>query len=283
MARFFGVDLAWGEGSMQKPANETGLVCLDEQGTVLHAGWARGIDAVAAWLVDRAQPGDVIAIDAPLVVFNESGMRDCEREVGQRYGRWKVAANPSSLRLPWLGGVSLRLALEAVGFGLADPEYPRNETSVHFFECYPYTTLVGAAEFGYSEQRPRYKRHNVALPLSERRLFRARECDELLQRMSRLDTASPPLNLRTHPVTAALLEQPSPLLDRAYKHREDLLDAALAAWTASLWHAHGLDRCQVLGAGATADSEGRRPVIIAAARPEQRRPVNGARSAMPAS
>ncbi|KFF59631.1 hypothetical protein JF66_09855 [Cryobacterium sp. MLB-32] len=276
MARFFGVDLAWGEGTALKPANETGLVCLDERGTVLHAGWARGIDAVAAWLIALAEPGDVIAIDAPLVVFNATGIRECEREVGQRYGRWKVAANPSSLRLQWLGGVTLRIALEAAGFRYTDGRHPPAAKAIEFFECYPYTTLVGAAEFGYTEQRPRYKRPNTALPLGERRLFRASECDELLQRMSRLTTASPPLSLATHPVTAELLDEPSPLLDRTYKHREDLLDAALAAWTASLWHAHGLSRCQVLGATDTPDSAGRRPVIIAAARPEQRRPARSA-------
>jgi predicted RNase H-like nuclease len=32
-----------------------------------------------------------------------------------------------------------------------------------------------------------------------------------------------------------------------YKHREDLIDACLAAWTAALWIERGADRCQVLG------------------------------------
>ena len=279
MARFFGVDLAWGEGTTQKPANETGLVCLDEHGTVLHAGWARGITDVAAWLITHAEPGDVIAIDAPLVVFNATGIRECEREVGQRYGRWKVAANPSNLRLPWLGGVTLRVALEAAGFRYTDGRHEPDPDAIEFFECYPYTTLVGAAELGYDVQRPRYKRPNLKLPPSERRAYRAAECDELLLRMARLTTASPPLSLATHPATATLLEEASPLLDRDYKHREDLLDAALAAWTASMWHAHGVTRCQVLGDTDAPDSAGRRPVIIAPARPEQRRPATSATSA----
>lgn len=270
--RYLGVDLAWGEGTATKAAKETGLVCLDDSGTVLQAGWARGIDAVAEWVLETAIPGDVIAIDAPLVVANPTGMRECEREVAQRYGRWKVYANPSNLGRPWSGGVTLRRRLEAEGFvyssGAASPSPGR----VEFFECYPYTTLVGAAEFGYEIERPRYKRFNPALPdPAARRAFRATECDELLLRMSRLTDASPSLDLRSHPVTAALLDSVSPLVDADYKHREDLLDAALCAWTAALWAQFGNERCQVLGLNDYADRHGRLPVIIAPARPEQRR------------
>jgi hypothetical protein len=77
--------------------------------------------------------------------------------------------------------------------------------------------------------------------------------------------------LDSHPATAQLLED-SPLDDRSYKHREDLVDAALAAWTASLWHLAGLDRCQVLGLeDPLVDDRGSRATIIAPARPEQRR------------
>jgi hypothetical protein len=59
-----------------------------------------------------------------------------------------------------------------------------------------------------------------------------------------------------------------PLDDQAYKHRDDLLDAALCAWTAALWHRQGVKHCQVLG-----DAPGlARPAatIIAPARMNQR-------------
>ena len=39
-------------------------------------------------------------VDAPLVVRNATGMRPSEREIGRRYGRWKVAANATNLALP---------------------------------------------------------------------------------------------------------------------------------------------------------------------------------------
>lgn len=80
----------------------------------------------------------------------------------------------------------------------------------------------------------------------------------------------PPINLASHPATRALLD-PSPLGSAEYKHREDLLDASICAWTAALWATGGRERCQVLGEDSDPDERGRRAVIIAPAREEQRR------------
>jgi predicted RNase H-like nuclease len=66
------------------------------------------------------------------------------------------------------------------------------------------------------------------------------------------------------------MEDPSPDTDLHYKHREDLLDATLCAWTAALWHRHGPARCQVLGADDPPGSDGLVATIIAPARPAQR-------------
>lgn len=287
MTRFLGVDLAWSEGSLGlpggkpgskpggKPAKETGLACLDDTGRVLAAGWARGVDEVVDWIQTVAEPGAVLAIDAPLVVNNSTGMRDCERETGSRYGRWQVSANASNQKMPWLAGVTLRRRLESLGWQYTDGLTPVAATASTFFECYPYTTLVGAAEFGYTEKRPRYKRMGTALPLAERRVQRALVCDDLIERVWRLGSADPPLDLGSHPTTDSLVTEPSPLLDAAYKHREDLIDALLSAWSASLWHRHGTRRSQVLGASDPLVVDGQRATIIAPARPEQRRPVGG--------
>jgi predicted RNase H-like nuclease len=261
---FAGVDLAWGEGTADRPPNETGLAAIDITGTVLAAGWTRGLDPTAEWL--GALAGDVLAfVDAPLVVTNPGGQRPCETQVGQRYGRWKVSANTSNLGSPRLAGVTLRRQLEAAGWrtddGLAGPPAAGRSIS----ETYPYTTLVGAPEFGFAP-RPRYKRPPRGMPSAQWRPIRAAACDELIDRLAGLATADPPLRLDSHPVTAALRE-PSPLADAPYKHREDLIDAVLAAWTAALWARHGTDRCQVLGVPTGTPAA----TIIAPALPSQRR------------
>jgi len=92
----------------------------------------------------------------------------------------------------------------------------------------------------------------------------------LIGRLGRLETADPPLRLRSHPVTRQLAEAPSPGGDAACKHREDLIDALLCAWTAAFWARHGLARCQVLGPTATAGDMPAATIIVPA-RPEQRR------------
>lgn len=273
--RFVGVDLAWGEGTATRPANETGLCAIDEHGTVLAAGWARGVDAVAEWVLREAGDEAVIAVDAPLVVPNATGMREGEKQVGRAYGRWKVSANASNQSMKWLGGVSLRDRLEAAGAvvvnGSPDPAPP----ALRMVECYPYTTLVGMQELGFDDERPRYKRLARSLPPTEARAARAIATDDLIARLAQLDTADPPLRLASHPVTRVLLDEPTPLAGPAHKHREDLIDGAICAWTASILVRHGESRVQLLGRGSTVDAQdarGRPAVIVAPARPSQRLP-----------
>lgn len=274
--RFLGVDLAWREDGPGRPANESGVAAIGPDGRVLDAGWTRGLDQTVAW-VERAAGGGpaLLFVDAPLVVTNASGQRACETRTGQRYGRWKVSANTTNLRTPRLAGVRLRALLEGRGWeysdGLGGPPAGGRVLS----ECYPYTTLVGAPELGYDTERPRYKRKPPRLTVATWRPLRAAACDTLIARMRRLATADPPLLVESHPVTRRLAEEPSPHADVAYKHREDLIDGLLCAWTAALWARHGLARCQVLGPAARSAGAGGADgvpaaTIIAPARPEQR-------------
>jgi predicted RNase H-like nuclease len=271
-ARFLGVDLAWREDTAGLPANETGVAVIDASGEVLDAGWRRGVADTLAWADSAAGGGDALMfVDAPLVVRNATGQRLCETQVGQRYGRWKVSANSTNLASPRLAGVSFLAAAEGSGWRYSDGSTgpPGGGRSVS--ETYPYGTLVGAPELGYDIERPRYKRPPARLAVAQWRRLRAANCDALISRLSRLDSADPPLRLRSHPVTRRLTQEPSPLDNVAYKHREDLIDALLCAWTAALWARHGHARCQVLGLAAETASEPAATIIVPA-RPEQRRP-----------
>lgn len=272
--QFFGVDLAWSEGASGKAANESGLVLIDETGRVLDAGWACGVDQVANWLTERATPGAVIAIDAPLVVHNPpKTMRECEREVAVRYGRWGFSAYPTHPDVAWLGGVVLRQRLESAGYFYTDGTTVADPDRITMFECYPNTTIVGMPELGYDERKPKYKGRTKSVPAAESRIARAAACDELIARLGAVQSADPPLDLAAHEVTRSLLDDASPLADTPFKHREDLLDAVICAWTASIWHRHGEERVLVLGRDSPADSEGRRATIVAPARAEHRVPT----------
>jgi predicted RNase H-like nuclease len=268
--RFLGVDLAWADGPDAAFSSETGLAVLDSDGAVIEAGWAQGLDTTLEW-IERATAGAdaLMFVDAPLVVNNPSGQRPCERQVGQRYGRWQVSANTTNTATPHQAGVKLRERLAASGWTYHDGFNGPPTSGRIVSECYPYTTLVGVAELGYHQdgQRPRYKRRPSTLPAAQWRPERAANCNELIRRLLGLERFDPPLRLPSHPITRDLLT-PSPEDDRLYKHREDLIDAVVCAWTAALWHRHGLTRCQVLGMPSPANSLA--ATIIAPATADQR-------------
>lgn len=269
---FIGVDLAWDEGSDRKAANESGVVVLDATGKVVHAGWTRGVEETVAWVERNARGDALLFVDAPLVVNNESGRRLCEKQVGRRYGRAKVSANSTNIRSKRLGGVALRKRLETFGWRYSDGCKGPPRTGRHMSECYPYATIVGAPALGYDE-RPPYKckpRSMRDMPASRFRERRAKVCDELIRRVTKLSSEDPPLDLSSHSETRALVERPSPVPDAEYKHREDLLDATLCAWTASVWVRWGKERCQMLGCDDSLLRNGLRATIIAPCKDEQR-------------
>lgn len=269
---FVGVDLAWAEGSAARVAYESGVVCINGTGRVIDAGWTVGV----AETVQRIQTltaeasRAVVFVDAPLVVTNESGQRLCERQVGRRYGKWLISANSTNKRTKRSAGVTLLAELENLDWTYDSGHEGRPSADRVVSECYPWTTIVGAEELGYDDppHRPAYKRRPRGMKVAEFRPSRATNCDELLQRIAALVKADPPLNLHSHSETRDLLMTGSPLEDAPYKKREDLLDAALCAWTASLWTRWGTQRCQVLG---DQQMDGvKLATIIAPARPEQR-------------
>jgi len=140
--RFIGVDLAWGAVTNDEP-NETALVALDPSGAICDAGWKRNLDEIVDWINQHSTHSTLLFVDAPLVVANPPGsQRLCEREVGQRYGRWKVSANSTNLSSPNLAGVTLRRRLTdkhewKYSSGVEGPP----KTGRWISECYPYVSV----------------------------------------------------------------------------------------------------------------------------------------------
>lgn len=262
-----GVDLAWGEGTIDKPANRTGVAALAADGRIVDAGWTTGVEATCQWIVE-ASAGDpcLVFVDAPLVVTNEAGtQRAAERAVSKLYWREKVAANSTNVASGRLAGVRLLARLQEEGWRYGSGRDGPPRTGLTVSECYPYTAIVGADELGY-EVRPLYKRKPKSIPTAAAfKPVRAEACDELIRRVAAL--ADPSVRLGSHETTRTLPDEPSPVGDRAYKQREDLLDAVICAWTARLWLARGFDACQVLGG---ADEEGRWSTLVAPCKPHQR-------------
>jgi predicted RNase H-like nuclease len=271
--RFLGIDLAWGEGSEEKRANKSGVVALESSGRITDAGWTTGLDETLDWVQDQADNDTLLFVDAPLVINNATGPRLADRETGRHFGRWWVSANSVNLNSPRRAGVHLRERLTKLGWCYSDGREGPPASGRVISECYPYTTLVGVSELRYDDKRPQYKRAPKGVRAAEAWPLRMAACDELIRRLSRLASCDPPLDLSSHAATRRLVEEPSPKGWRDYKPREDLLDAAICAWTAAYWSRYGLDRCLVLGAAEGRDDTPAAATIIAPARPEQRNPL----------
>lgn len=236
-------------------------------GEIAAAGWTIGLPATVEWIERNAHEDTTLFVDAPLVITNLTKQRLAEKQVGQRYGSWWVSANSSNLASKRQAGVRLRERLEELGWIYRDGLEGPSTTGRTLYECYPYTTIVGVEELGYDDRRPAYKRKPKRMSTAEFRPQQRIECDDLIARIGRL--TEPPIDLGSHPVTAALAAERSPESPSAYKQREDLLDAAICAWTAALWQRDGLERCQVLGGEEHDGVGGQVATIIAPARREQ--------------
>jgi hypothetical protein len=154
-------------------------VALGPDGSVEDAAWTTGVHETVAWIERHAEADTTVFVDAPLLVLNDRHQRLCEKQVGQAYGRWQVSANSTNRGSPHLAGVRLREALEAAGWTYVDGTGGvRSGQTVS--ECYPYTTIVGAAERGYTHERPRYKRKPRRTRVAEWRPIRAAACDGLV-------------------------------------------------------------------------------------------------------
>ena len=95
--RVLGIDLAWADATT---ANETGVVAAEPDGTIVAAGWTIGVEETVAWANMHATDAAMLFVDTPLVVLNADKQRLCEKQGGQRYGRWKVSANSTKPRQP---------------------------------------------------------------------------------------------------------------------------------------------------------------------------------------
>ncbi len=75
-----GVDLAWSE------SNGSGACALDADGRVVDERILGADDEILDWVRGLASDSAVVAVDAPLLVPNETGRRLCESELSREYG-----------------------------------------------------------------------------------------------------------------------------------------------------------------------------------------------------
>ena len=225
---FIGIDLAWSD------RNPSGVAVIRDGRLVAYEGGlgrlSEIVDFVGANLSRRN--GSIVAVDAPLRVPNETGIRTCDRALSADWQRFHAGAYPANRRLLARDGVvrgeALTAALsERYKFYESDV-IPRRTKARLVCEVYPHPALVSL--FGldsilrykrgrgrsYEERWPEFERY--------RSLLRGlRKADPPLRRTKKLLTGTDVTGMRG----AAL---------QAY---EDTLDAVTCAYIASYLWRHG--------------------------------------------
>jgi predicted RNase H-like nuclease len=173
-------------------------------------------DEILRWI--KSEPGNgsaVIAVDAPLLICNPTGIRDAEREMNRHFRRYHAGCHAANLGRPFAQNVlSFSRRLADLGFGHGAKMSAR-ERGRFQIEVHPHAATVNLFDL---PRIVKYKRGP--------RASRAKELRRLRRLMlSRLPLLHPALSLRLPgvPNTGNL------------KPVEDQIDAVLCAYIAAHW------------------------------------------------
>lgn len=130
-----GIDLAWGTRA------PTGIALTDAGGALLRSASVT-TDAEIADFLDGSTP-TVIAMDAPIIVSNATGMRSCERELSRDFRRFHAGTHPtnSSQQSMQPQPRAWRLAHDH-GWSTDHRAAPSASTPIAL-EVYPHSSMVG--------------------------------------------------------------------------------------------------------------------------------------------
>lgn len=144
-----GVDLAW-KSEKNPSALAQGVLSDGILSVTAIDKFVFGIDAVLEKLSPDLRG---IAVDAPLIIKNQTGQRSCEKRVGEEYGSKHSSCHTSNLDLfPDAQSVYFSKRLHEKGFNHLDKDLWQ-------IECYPHPAIIEI--FGLPE-RLKYKKGKVS-------------------------------------------------------------------------------------------------------------------------
>lgn len=214
---FVGIDLAW------SARNRTGLAVTDAAGRLTASASAGSDEEIAGWLETHAPEAQVVAVDAPLVVPNATGMREAEKAIQRAFGRYDAGAYPSNRANPIFDPPRAEVLAQRFGWSV-DPAERGAPGHTVCLEAFPHPAMV--VLFGLDRVLA-YKRGR-GRTTQQRRLVFAR----LLDHLGRI----PELRLDESPrwaeIGAGVAAAHRPMHLNAV---EDEIDAILCAHLAWLW------------------------------------------------
>ncbi|MDB9526080.1 DUF429 domain-containing protein [Oscillatoria sp. CS-180] len=226
---FLGIDLGWQSG-------KSGVCCLQalENGLKLHQfdicdTRKDVIDWIEHWVGDD-QPA-LVAVDAPTLIPNKTGMRLCDRLAHRYFGKYDAGCYPANQGRPFANDlIQFGLALEAHGFKHAANITPR-QAGRYQIELFPHPATIHLFRLN---KILKYKKGRIA----DRRQALAQLRSLQLSTFPKL---TPPLRLEDTDLPDI------PTGGKALKVAEDQLDSLTCAYAGAHWWWWGLERNWVLG------------------------------------
>ena len=229
--KFLGIDLGWSSGA-------SGLCCLEWSNkslNLLHLDRQLLTKDIHNWVDNWVSPTQsaLIAVDAPTLIPNLTGMRLPDKLTHKHFGRYHAGCYPANLGRPFAQRtVEFGLSLEARGFKHA-PSITPKALGRYQIEVFPHPAMVHL----FSLTRIlKYKKGILA----ERRLELIKLRQYILEI---LPTLEPSLKLSDLPEI--------PTTGIALKAVEDQLDSLICAYVAAHWWYWGIQRNWVLGDATT--------------------------------
>jgi len=194
------------------------------------------IEEILAWcdaVIAEDEPA-LIAVDAPTLIPNETGMRVPDKLTHKYFGRYHAGCYPANLKRPFAFGLSL----EGRGFLHAPTMIPQ-KLGRYQIEVYPHAAMVQLFQL---ERILKYKKGRLADRRVELKKLQHYTQQVLLQ-------LTPTLALGKF---LGIIAQPLDTLKGAdLKALEDKLDSLICAYIGAYWWYWGESRNQVLGDRAT--------------------------------
>jgi predicted RNase H-like nuclease len=233
---FIGVDLAW-----KTDGNHSGIAVLvgDKRQAQLSAlaEDLLSMEGVVHFIASHAAANTVVAVDASLVVRNQTGQRPCETLISKQFGRFHASCHTSNLtKVHTDAGMRLVRELTKLGFVHDFDINTAKQRGGHWlFEVYPHPAMVRL--FGL-DRIIAYKKG----PVAQKRLG----LGILRRHVAALVSGS--VGLVVTPILDELLARDlEALRGDALKRYEDTLDALFCSYLA--WHCWrwGQERNEMFG------------------------------------
>ena len=230
--KFIGVDFGWTSGA-------SGLCCLVLQGNklaILDITTRFKVNDILAWIdlwVSPQAPA-LIAVDAPIIINNQTGMRLADKLTHKYFGRYHAGCYPANLNLGFSDRtVGFSQSLIARNFDHA-PAITLKKLGRYQIEVFPHPATINL--FGL-DKILKYKKGKIA----QRQLELNKLRDRITQILPQLE---PALDLSTIKKIPAI---PNKLTGKELKTIEDKLDSLLCAYIAAYWWYWGEAKNMVLG------------------------------------